>query len=421
MQRLVAAVAEADDAVRTGRPADAYMAELFKQNRSFGSKTRRLIANSVFSYFRWRGWVLGDSAPDYARSMALAHALDASELDPLIVYWSEQQNSPGFALSPVGPLALADKAHQLASMAGLSQPPADDVLVPAWSLDLLATPPGLDLQAYRRRVLESIQTRPSLWLRFTGNNREAGLRELRTLGYAVDAHPALPCAATTLRAISREHSGHRQTATFEIQDLSSQCVGLIANPQPGEKWWDVCAGSGGKTLHLADLLQGQGHVCATEIRANSLRELQRRAGRAGVTHTIDAINTDGLNHAPDPLVDGALVDAPCSGMGTWSRSPDARWRMPRQRVGELAALQAELLAHTARYVRPGGVLVYAVCTLTACETTEQVRAFDSAHPDFELIDFQHPVTRETVQGQAWIHPWDGPCGAMFIAKWRRRT
>ncbi len=420
VQRLVSAVEEADRAVAAGQPADAFLARLFRINRNYGSKTRRLISNTVFSYFRWRGWVLDGDAPDYAFSLALAHALDADELDPLIAYWSDQPGRSDCVMAPAGGLALEEKAERLAAMARLDAPPSYEDLIPKWAVNLLAVPPPTEPDVFRRRVVASFQERPVVWLRFARTKRELGLRALADLGYDVAPHPILSCAGLTRRAISREHAKHNQTAAFEIQDLASQCVGLIADPRAGERWWDVCAGAGGKTLHLADLMDGQGEICATEIRRHMLREVERRARRANVSEMITAISQDGRRHEAGHVYDGVLLDAPCSGMGTWSRSPDARWRMSREQVADLTSLQRELLATAADHVRPGGVLIYAVCTLTASETLEQVQTLERIHPDFTPDAFEHPLTRETVPGQAWIYPWDGPCGGMFVARWRRK-
>jgi 16S rRNA (cytosine967-C5)-methyltransferase len=114
-----------------------------------------------------------------------------------------------------------------------------------------------------------------------------------------------------------------------------------------------------------------------------------------------------------------LVDAPCSGIGTWNRNPDMRWRTAAADVAAKAAVQREVLARAARGVRPGGVLVYAVCTVTAAETTDVAGGFGRSHPDFAAEPVAHPLTGERQVGVFWIWPWDGPCDGMFCARWRR--
>lgn len=412
-RRLLAAVTGAEQAVAEGCPADSYLSSLYRNNRNYGSKTRRLISDTVFSHFRWRGWIRA-ARPELDRvGIALAHALDAESIHPLIAHMAEREPAPW------GRLEIPDKARELAAAVGLSDPPHASELIPDWAHHSLAIPPTFERDDYTRRLIASFQERPPTWLRFPARTRSEGIQALITAGYAVEPHPNIPDSAWTRSAISREHIAKGDGPIFEVQDLSAQCVGLIANPQAGEHWWDVCAGAGGKTLHCIELMRGEGAVTATDTRPSALSELQRRAKRAQLVGKITPIQQDGRRYQPESPFDGVFIDAPCSGMGTWSRSPDARWRMPESRVQELAVLQGELLNHVAPHVRAGGTLVYAVCTNTAKETTEQIDSFQQAHPKFIPAAFKHPLTLETVRGATWIHPWDGPCGGMFVATWRK--
>ncbi|MDZ4199923.1 MAG: hypothetical protein U1E27_11645, partial [Kiritimatiellia bacterium] len=173
------------------------------------------------------------------------------------------------------------------------------------------------------------------------------------------------------------------------------------------------------TIGLARRVGKTGRVCATDIRETPVRETLRRARRAGLSNVF-ADRQSGLDRPPAPgRYDGVLVDAPCSGLGTWGRSPDARWRIRETDLAEKAGLQAQLLDAAAHAVVPGGVLVYSVCTLTRAETTEATRAFMQAHPEFQPDPFRHPLDTARVAPEAWILPDQGPCGGMFIARWRR--
>ncbi len=414
-RRLIETVINADANVREGCPADAYLARLFRQNRAYGSKTRRLIADTVFSRFRWRGWLTREGKPADPATVALAHALDADQIHPLINYLAP------FPVEPLRGLSLTKKAEKLVAVGAWPSPPEPEQLVPHWAPQQWTTPPDMDAIDYEKRLITSFQERPAIWLRFPRDTRDTGLRALSAFGHDAVPHPVLASAASISRAISREHAEHPSVPPFVFQDVSSQCVGLIANPQPCDRWWDVCAGAGGKTLHLADLMQYRGHVRATEPRDKAVRELQRRAQRQQVHTMIEVLQTDARDVASGRMFDGVLVDAPCSGMGTWSRAPDARWRISQEDIPAFTALQRALLQHGARSVRNGGVLTYAVCTLTAEETVSQVRAFEMDHPDFVPQSFIHPLTRETCRGHTWILPWQGSCGAMFVAKWRKEA
>ncbi len=203
---------------------------------------------------------------------------------------------------------------------------------------------------------------------------------------------------------------------LEIQDLASQAVGLACDPDPGERWWDACAGAGGKALHLAALMQGRGVVVATDVHAARLKEAVRRARRSPFRN-VTTREWDGRHVAgKSRSYDGVLVDAPCSAVGTWRRNPDARWTLDRQAIPRLAELQGQILRAASAGVRPGGALVYSVCTLTPAETIGVVRPFLEANPEFRLEPFPHPLADATTDGTLLIWPQDADTDAMFIAR-----
>jgi 16S rRNA (cytosine967-C5)-methyltransferase len=176
-----------------------------------------------------------------------------------------------------------------------------------------------------------------------------------------------------------------QRGQFEIQDLASQLVGWACNPQPGETWWDACAGEGGKMLHLADLMQNKGLIWVSDRSMRRLKILKQRAARSGVFN-YRAVPWNGGPQPPTRTrFDGILVDAPCSGVGTWQRNPHARWTISPTDVRELAAVQRQLLDHVVGALKPGGRLIYAVCTLTRAETSRVAAEFSRSHPELEPV------------------------------------
>ena len=180
---------------------------------------------------------------------------------------------------------------------------------------------------------------------------------------------------------------------FELQDINSQAVGFICNPRPGEKWWDACAGEGGKTLHLADLMENQGLLWASDRTPWRLTKLKRRAARARVFNYRATLWDGGPRLPTKTQFDGVLVDAPCSGIGTWQRNPHARWTITAQDVKELSEVQTRLLLNAAVGVKPGGRLVYAACTLTRSETMGVVAAFEERCPHFTREPVRDPLAR----------------------------
>ncbi len=390
-----------DGAVATGRPADVALAELFREHKEYGARDRRFLSNAVFSFFRWKGWT---RTLPIEEAVPVSYLLDAEEPHPAATLLATECGRDG---QPLGGSSLRGKAQAFARWTGGSEPDAAS-LVPAWTQDAVPAD-RLD------RCIASFQQRPPTWLRARTGRENDVIEALGRAGIPARQHARLPSAlavdgASPLRALPPAVQ-----PLFEIQDLASQCVGLVCSPAPGESWWDTCAGAGGKSLHLADLMKDTGSIVATDIRPAALRELRRRAGRAGA-----GILQAASAFPSSALFDGVLVDAPCSGVGTWSRNPDARWRTGGTDVAEKAAVQARLLHDAADHVRPGGRLVYAVCTLTEAETSGVVGPFLESRAEFAPEKTTHPLDGKTEDGIIRVWPWDGPCDGMFVCAMRRK-
>jgi len=424
-----------------GRPADRAMGAFVRDRRSIGGRDRRFVTETVFSMFRWWGWLRrllpcpeaaffatpddAAAAPPDASARArllLAAALADADLaapPPAASAWAERLRLPlaGFAeFARMGD--PAGRVRRILSLIGGL--PAEALrfpdLAPSWLPTLLpsAIPPGT--------FVEWAQRRPPLWIRAQpASGAEAIAALLRTQDIVVEPHPRLPGALALrgARVNLYELPAFRE-GQFEIQDAASQGIGLACAPRPGERWWDACAGGGGKSLQLGALMQGRGLVLATDIRAYKLEELRRRARRANL-HNLRAEPWDGsgIKRQWAKAFDGVLVDAPCSGTGTWRRNPDARWRIRPDDIAELAATQRRILALAAPAVRPGGRLVYATCSVLAKENAEVVQDFLAAHPEFCLSPFPHPLTGEATDGTVQFLPWDTDNDAMFAAVLQR--
>jgi 16S rRNA (cytosine967-C5)-methyltransferase len=265
-------------------------------------------------------------------------------------------------------------------------------------------------------LLQTLQARPPLWVRAQGADEQATWKELNETGIKPWVHRKLHRAAKIDSESDIYHLPAFERGDLEIQDLASQAVALACDPDPGDRWWDACAGAGGKALHLAGLMKGKGLVVATDVHAIKLKEAVRRARRSPfrnlTTKAWDGRHVAGKSGS----FDGVLVDAPCSAIGTWRRNPDARWLLDRQAIPRLADLQGQILRAAAPGVRPGGTLVYSVCTLTPAETLGVIRPFLEAHPAFRLDPFPHPLGGSPTDGTVLIWPQDADSDAMFIAR-----
>jgi 16S rRNA (cytosine967-C5)-methyltransferase len=205
-----------------------------------------------------------------------------------------------------------------------------------------------------------------------------------------------------------------------VQDESEALVGRLVGPQPHERLLDLCAAPGGKCTHLAELIGDEGDVWAMDRVESRVKSLEATVERLG-THSIHVVQGDG-RHYPFPMpFDRVLVDAPCSGLGVLGRRADARWRKGPEILREMPPVQLELLAGGGRHLRPGGVLVYSVCSFEPEETTQVVERFLRANPAFVLEDAQGAVPDAVLDGQGCMTtlPHVHGCDGAFAARFRR--
>lgn len=240
-----------------------------------------------------------------------------------------------------------------------------------------------------RRLMEANNREAPLVLRANRlrTSRDALVQRLCARG--VDARPGgwSPAAVRLRGSASPADLPEFRQGLCQVQGEASQAVGLLVDPGPGMRVLDVCAAPGGKTTHLAELMDGRGEIVACDVSERGLARLADNARRLG----LDCIRTEAGDAAEAlPGEPGAfhrvLVDAPCSGLGTLRAHPEIRWRRTGRDLRRLAALQARILDQAALRVRPGGVLVYATCTLSRVENEQVVESFLERHGDFAVED-----------------------------------
>lgn len=412
------AVRDIEGSVKQGHAADFALKRFLHHHRELGGRDRRFISNLVFSYFRWFGWIAPMREGDLPAACLQAWLLDANAPHSGANALAALAEMAPENFEPKGQATLEQKLAAFKEWRKDKEHVSLRDLLPGWILDALYIPPDKEKGPHTEAFIEACQVRPPTWLRLAHGYEEVCLAEFAQRGIEMKRHTVLPNAVgiATPFALSSIHAARH--GELEIQDLASQCVGLLCAPQPGGSWWDVCAGSGGKSLHLADLTGDRGLIRGTDIRPGILKEFARRVRKTRFT-CIKTADIGPPDASEENVYDGVLLDAPCSGLGTWSRNPDARWRTLPDQVERCAATQCELIERAAKAVRPGGRLIYSVCTLTRRETVDVVDAFISGHADYEFETIVHPLSRTPCRGIAWIWPWDGPCDGMFIAVMRR--
>ena len=200
--------------------------------------------------------------------------------------------------------------------------------------------------------------------------------------------------------------------SFMPQSRAAMAVARLLDPRPGERVLDLCAAPGGKTTHLAALMEGRGEIVAVERHAGRAAALGRTVARMGADDVVSIRTADAAAVDEPDTYDRVLVDPPCSDLGTLASRPDARWRKTADAPARLARAQAAILRAGAAAVRPGGTLVYSTCTISPAENEEVVRAFLAAHPAFEADDLRGVAP-------LWEHP--GMPGALLTLPHRDRT
>ena len=391
-------------------PADRFLATFFKEHRHFGSRDRRFMRAAVFAWFRWCGLLDPQRNLDVSTHMATALWLDGEDEHARLAAAHLDTKLP----ERKAPL---DVRKRLPLLTHLDLPKDDSALKLLFSETL---PPQLQPGLWPSLGWQ-LQTRPPLWIRVRPGFEEDLKIALNGKGLHVLPHPSLSNSWVLSGPIQPGQLPQKLRNAYVIQDLSSQCVGHIAHPKPQENWWDMCAGSGGKALHLADLAKDQLFILATEPRRSALREMNRRTHTLGLKSIRPRIMDAGPNPAQGRTYDGVLVDAPCSGTGTWNRAPDARWRYKQEDPERAAARQIQLLHKAAPHVAPGGHIIYSVCSVTQTETEGIVRRFLERQPTFSLRSFSNPLTGRPTEGSLLIEPQDGPCNGFFVAQFGKRT
>ena len=384
-QAAIELLDEIIDAARAGgAAADTIVSRYFKTRRYAGSKDRRAVRDLVFRAIRRAG-----ESPVSGRAAMLGLAQGDPEL------------TATFDGSPHGPaIPHADER------------PAPAGVAPAWIAARFDP-------AIAGGELEALLGRAPLDLRV---NRLRGSRdEAASLIPEAEPCPLSPLGLRLPEGFRVEETEAWRSGLVEIQDEGSQLLCFGCEAKPGMLAVDLCAGAGGKTLALAAEMGDCGRIVASDADRGRLARMTPRLERAGVTivepRLLDAGREEEMLADLAGQADLVLVDAPCSGTGTWRRNPETRWRLTPERLDRLTALQARLLDIGAALIKPGGSLVYAVCSLLAEEGSGQAEALTARS---SLVPEPMPIKAGTPSGTGLLlTPGRDRTDGFFVARWRR--
>jgi 16S rRNA (cytosine967-C5)-methyltransferase len=373
-------------------PADRVLEKHFKQRREWGSRDRAFVAHTFYEVIRWYRLLYE----------VLGHEPQQEEdWQDLIGVWMSLQGRKDVSLVS---RRLPPQAELLKRAEALSAQRAIRESLPDW-LDALASG---ELGAAWDEALPALNQPAPLILR--ANRLKITPEELaeRLKAEEIEAEALAQDALRVPEKRNLFRSEAFQQGLFEVQDYASQQVARMLDVAPGMRVVDACAGAGGKTLHLAALMQNKGRILAMDREDYKLEELRRRARRAGAhiveTRTIASSKT--VKRLAESA-DRVLLDAPCSGLGVLRRNPDAKWKLSAEFLDRVRQWQRDILFQYSRMCKPGGKLVYATCSLLPSENEAQVAAF-----------LEHSAGAFTLREEQRIWPQEGYDG-FYIALMER--
>lgn len=371
------------------RPVDAVMSFWFRSRRDLGEFDRGDVIEWLYSLLRHRArllwWLEKSGAEPSPRAQFLAWLALVNRKAP-------DEVARMFQAAKTAPALSGDEEKFLTKLQSRTiehpeMPENVRLECPAWAEASLRARFGARFGA----ELAAMLVPPPVDLRVNPvkSSRKAILRAVGDLGLKAEKTPLAPLGVRVAERFSYARLQALKSGEVEIQDEGSQLVALLVDAQPGERVVDFCAGAGGKTLAMAAQMANKGRVIACDVNEGRLKRCAERLKTAGLHNAetkLLASETDRWVKRHKMGFDRVLIDAPCSGTGTWRRNPDTRWRgAETEGLADLVALQKRILASAARLVKPGGRLVYATCSLLPEENEAQVEAFLAAAPGFRLV------------------------------------
>lgn len=372
---VFATISALDQIFNEGKQADKVLKNTLKLDKRWGARDRSFIAETTYDIVRWKRL--------YAEIAEVREPFDRPKLFRLFAVWATLNGIkiPDWKQFEDTPTRrIKGKFDQLSQIRKYRES------IPDWLDELGEKELGKkwDSEIAALNQLADVVLRVNT-LKTTVENLQ---NELADLDIHTDRLPGYPDALVLKERANVFTTEAFKNGLFEVQDASSQKVAKLLDPKPGMKVIDACAGAGGKSLHIATLMENKGQVIAMDIYSNKLVELKRRARRNDIfnieTRLIDSTKVvKKLNGKADKV----LIDAPCSGLGVLKRNPDAKWKLQPEFLDAIRQTQKELLDSYSRMVKPGGDLVYATCSILPSENEKQVKEFlkREAGKEFTLL------------------------------------
>jgi 16S rRNA (cytosine967-C5)-methyltransferase len=367
---LVEAIIDAlQEIFQNDRQASRVIENILKSNRQWGARDRAFIAENTYEIVRW--WRLLLFAANIQEAMKPAHYWQVFgtwqilkpthqqlELDTELPEWNE--------FSKLNPKLIFDRYQEGLLTRKIAQS------IPDW-LDEIGEQ---ELGQLWNTELEASNHQAPLTLRV--NTLKANIDGVREIfgGENTEIIPEVPTAIILKKRQNVFGQDGFKNGFFEVQDAGSQLIGDFLDVQPGHRVIDACAGAGGKTLHLAAMMQNKGRIISMDVEDYKLKELQKRARRNGVMNLeVKLIDSSKAIKRLNATADRLLLDVPCSGLGVLRRNPDAKWKLGLEFLDSVQKTQWEILSTYSQMLKRGGKMVYATCSLLPSESEDQVKKF----------------------------------------------
>ncbi|MFD0962804.1 RsmB/NOP family class I SAM-dependent RNA methyltransferase [Pseudofulvibacter geojedonensis] len=362
------------DIFNEGVYADKAVEKALRRDKRWGSRDRKFVAETIYEIVRWQRL--------YAEIAEVNAPYSRPNLWRLFSVWCVLKGIPlpdWNQIEPTPSRRIKGRFDELSKIRKFRES------VPDWIDELGVEELGEEKWTKELAMLNK-QAEVILRVNTLKTNKKDLQNKLKEENIDTVTLPDHPDAIKLVERANVFKTEAFKNGWFEVQDASSQLVAAYLDVKPGMKVVDTCAGAGGKTLHLASLMENKGQLIAMDIYESKLKKLKVRARRGGV-HNVDTRVIDSTKPIKKLIgkADRVLIDAPCSGLGVLRRNPDSKWKLQPEFLDNIRKVQQEILVSYSRMVKPGGKLVYATCSVLPSENQNQVKAFLASNEDFTFI------------------------------------
>ncbi|WP_457616029.1 RsmB/NOP family class I SAM-dependent RNA methyltransferase [Lutibacter sp.] len=357
-----------------GEYADKVVEKALKRDKRWGARDRKFIAETIYEMVRWKrlyneiaGTKWHYSPENIWKNFAVWAVLKGIELPD----WKQFEGVPV--------RRIKGKYDEFRNERAIIES------IPDWLDELGVAELGEDTWSKEIAALNK-QAAVILRVNTLKTTLEGLQKNLANIGLETERIEGHPYALKLVERANVFKTDAFKYGLFEVQDASSQLVAEFLDVAPGMRVIDTCAGAGGKTLHLAALMENKGQIIATDIYESKLKKLKKRTRRNGVHNvTTKVIDSGKVIKKLKNSADRVLIDAPCSGIGVLKRNPDSKWKLQPEFIDNIKKTQAEILQNYAQLVKKGGKLVYATCSILPSENENQIQSFLVNNPDYKFI------------------------------------